>query len=822
MQIKTSATIALLTLSASMYSCKSDDIPAPDANEQYNREFIKQFGPFDPNHDWNMSTQVSITVSTPKSTEVKIYADVDNKTYLFGTFKGVSGTRTLSVDVPKGTNSLTVSACGIDIATAPGGSVNFNLSRSVYKGEISAKLCERTLWKAFEDDAITSYRTTLPEHDLNLGKVVDNFTISPRYNEFIIYPIFYQTSNNVTLGLYYRPDGTYDTSEFIKIPIYNHKTSLIDGDPDILTNQILQRSEAVEYVMIRPEDVSEQYSDFNKVDFTSLDFRLDYYEKNNGTEHDYLVYTIFPPGQWNPDNGPEGSYNFKFDKAANNYSDGDEGKYALAQRMDWKRPEGGCSYDTTTEHYYRSKGIHVTVPTDQQFGFYITESGGQTFFSEKQFNEFGGTDTSHFWQDFTGEKPSFADELVKQFIEEYEYSGTPHFGMYETTYIENGITRNRIVLGCEDWINGDYDLNDLIFFIDNVEAKELPPFITIDKSKDIPYEWIIACEDLGQTHDFDFNDVVFGVSSPVDDEDGNRTVDIRALAAGGTLPIYLLYNDNVIIPKGNSEGGEFHSWFKHASSSVVNAHSIRADGDVATITVSKDFSISCSTVAGDGNMGGFKVRVVNNGKTVSEVVSPNITKGESEAPQMICVTNDWCWPKEHVHISDAYPQFQEWCQNPTDTHWHKTVPTEGKTWTRYDIPTDDSSSGGGGSTQKFPLEQSAPTDLPWGDGKEIRYTISDELKKAIASATQIQINIGGGAWASCGISLNENATNTIGTANRTDHYITSIVLQDKEKLESLKNADCFYLSFYPKSGGTVKTSGITLNIKITEGSDATE
>ncbi len=133
------------------------------------------------------------------------------------------------------------------------------------------------------------------------------------------------------------------------------------------------------------------------------------------------------------------------------------------------------------------------------------------------------------------------------------------------------------------------DLNDMVFLIDNTDHVYDIPVVEIEDPDDPDpdpevWEWIIACEDLG-TNDFDFNDVVFSVSGAVTDaQTETKTVKVKALAAGGTLPVYLYYKDKQLMPDGEG-GAEFHAWFEgnHSSGTVINASGVRATGRTATV-----------------------------------------------------------------------------------------------------------------------------------------------------------------------------------------------------------------------------------------------
>lgn len=102
--------ITALSLSAMLTACSTKTDLAPDANEQYTRDFIRHFGSFDPGHDWNMATRASVEVNASTPTDYRVYAEIDGQRYLAGTFEGVEGTQTLSVDVPKGTQRVSAEA----------------------------------------------------------------------------------------------------------------------------------------------------------------------------------------------------------------------------------------------------------------------------------------------------------------------------------------------------------------------------------------------------------------------------------------------------------------------------------------------------------------------------------------------------------------------------------------------------------------------------------------------------------------------------------------------------------------------------------------
>lgn len=208
------------------------------------------------------------------------------------------------------------------------------------------------------------------------------------------------------------------------------------------------------------------------------------------------------------------------------------------------------------------------------------------------------------------------------------------------------------ILGFEDNIWGDKDMNDIVFFVagefeeDYTPEQEFPVVPPTINSQ----EWILACEDLGNTDDFDFNDIVFSVKHAA----GSNTAFVTPLAAGGTMPATICYN-------GQPIGQEIHEWFGTSTSTMVNTTNRKKHvAKTVEITVNDNFTMT-------SDMGGFTIEV-NNGTTV--VAAPSA----GAAPQMILVSNpNWSWPYERTSIVDAYEGFQEWAADASKNQdWYNT------------------------------------------------------------------------------------------------------------------------------------------------------
>lgn len=80
------------------------------SEELYTRNFIKDFGLIDPNQDWNLAKEATVTVNLGDALHksVKIYAKNQGKYYLVADLTDISGRLDVPVDVPKSTTDIMV------------------------------------------------------------------------------------------------------------------------------------------------------------------------------------------------------------------------------------------------------------------------------------------------------------------------------------------------------------------------------------------------------------------------------------------------------------------------------------------------------------------------------------------------------------------------------------------------------------------------------------------------------------------------------------------------------------------------------------------
>ena len=166
----------------------------------------------------------------------------------------------------------------------------------------------------------------------------------------------------------------------------------------------------------------------------------------------------------------------------------------------------------------------------------------------------------------------------------------------------------------------------------------------------------VMCEDLGNTYDFDFNDLVFDVYytyKGTEDSKSDIQAHITLQAVGGTLPIYI--GTNTTDPTK-----ELHyRMLGYASSSPIN---VAASNGVTHAPVS--FVMPATST--DPNDIDIIVLNPNGNKASTEIVLPKSGVGNL-APQKICVPADTRWLKESQQIEWGYKNFNAWVNNGRST-----------------------------------------------------------------------------------------------------------------------------------------------------------
>lgn len=667
--------VALLVGISTLSGCSNEPYEIT-REEQYARDFINTFGLIAPGHDWTAAQHSDVTVNTASPTTVKIYADFNGETYLFGKYDVEAGSTPLKFDIPKGATNYRLKANGRKLAFTPGQTVDLtngsrellNTGENTFAGvtvtveenphgrvlTLTADVMKQAINFLPEDpDGVTAWNQS------NIGKVTDNFRSTAK--EFYIFPEYWNTSGHSKniIGIYFEVEPETEGAEH--------------------------------FVMYAPENYS--------------------WTSDPIIEGDYWIMRV--PFFTNPSD-----FFTAYDNNGNVLSG------------------GGNSAEVSNAAYYESKGIHVIFDREITFGFYI-QQGNWIMYSESKLNEYvqkEDEDGNMEWR-----RPSYVATFK---------NGTD---------TENNDKR---YLCFEDWCYDNWDLNDMIFRVygfDNIAdgSMEKGKVYDInrpdeggnegegggnegggdntgdgddDNTTDKAFQWVVACEDLGGTDDYDFNDVVFGVEHV----SGEREVKITALAAGGTLETKLFYNEHEITggPKKDTavestefyqytEGSddtftEWHQWFgNYLHTSMINTSSFSGIGATVVLVLTesegKSFTMTNSAHSTE-NFGGFSVQVTNTEGT-KELSAPVVDEtgaiSEKSFPQMFVTTNNYKWPTERTpiyesHMGDTnqeakttvtfggkeykvYPNsFHDWVQNNSEG-FHAQAPTGNViTWRKAD------------------------------------------------------------------------------------------------------------------------------------------
>ena len=237
-----------------------------------------------------------------------------------------------------------------------------------------------------------------------------------------------------------------------------------------------------------------------------------------------------------------------------------------------------------------------------------------------------------------------------------------------------------VFLGVED--NNDYDINDFLFMLQGVK-EDLVPDVTPEDDPDVPVtqKWLVACEDLGGSLDYDFNDVVIGFEKKkVGTGDAAKDhLFLKPLAAGGTLPSVVGY-------EGYEGSGlkEIHQMLG-AVPSDGNYTQIYSKFDADEIDLGELGSTSIAEAIRK-----LSITVTNAGSAYE--ITAWDKDGVTKTPQMILLPGGWDWPTEGTCITEVYSNFPTWSQDAKKTDWTKKT---GAAFIENSWGADNDSSGSG-------------------------------------------------------------------------------------------------------------------------------
>lgn len=166
----------------------------------------------------------------------------------------------------------------------------------------------------------------------------------------------------------------------------------------------------------------------------------------------------------------------------------------------------------------------------------------------------------------------------------------------------------------------------------------------------------VMCEDLGNTFDFDFNDVVFdiyyhGFYNQTTNKNQTDAV-ITIQASGGTLPIYVGKEPSIA-----NGAYEAHHLLGNSSSTPVNVGGTKHE--IAIYRIEDVNSTNPNDLP-------IYVQEHSNNATSNITLLPTTGKGDKYAPQKFMIPNTTTqWLKERQQIEWGYELFDSWVGNDT-------------------------------------------------------------------------------------------------------------------------------------------------------------
>lgn len=227
-----------------------------------------------------------------------------------------------------------------------------------------------------------------------------------------------------------------------------------------------------------------------------------------------------------------------------------------------------------------------------------------------------------------------------------EFTGTASGRKYSGDYIAFDFGFNGEKLGVYDG-NGKVVERQPDGYYSNWILKISP---AVKDQEPSSYTRRVMCEDLGDTDDFDFNDLVFDVSFDKVAE-GNYTANVTVRAVGGTLPIYI----------GTDMNQELHAAMGADVKQPVNVGAPNGVETSQTVT---------RTIYGleEPNADLVPICVVRDGNKAT--LLPSTRELKSAAPTKICVPTTVKWMKERMDIqNNGYEKFGDYVGDRNVKFW---------------------------------------------------------------------------------------------------------------------------------------------------------
>ena len=626
--------VAMAASAIFMCSCSKNfdfSLQQETVTDEYAKGWENAFGEIDSNQDWNLATQRTVTVTVGETSEVNIYTKGLDKSYLLAK-STVSGTTDISFDARKDLAEVYVVAIAGDKrdvrtvnVTGETAAANFTSSatRAAMRADV-ASLPNRELVYALGYNLVRGQQTDAWARDyvdlINLGGYDETYNYSSWNSNIYASGMWATTKDQLA------PETGTAVDMTSLSDVKSGCAELYTATDDDIT-KLYPFTQNYKMVTAKAQEITLTGIFRNTAGNTALL----YYYTAPGATTDQLKsadkYVLIP----NTQNIVDKEYKLIYYDPNNNYAP----TYTFPENVE-------IHFALAINPSCMTKWVNWTNETGNIIANVMR--GGLISFSDEALN------TDMFQNANAAGKYGAWTSMASSAV--YKYNGVNIISFEDwggQFTVTNGVPQNTSGSNSIDW-------NDIAFAI-NAEFQTPPP--PVEEEQEEGESWIIACEDLGDTDDYDFNDVVFKVSHV----SGQKTATVTPLAAGGVLETWITHNSS------DEYIGETHQLLGAQASStgnypMINTSKITATGTPKTVTVGANFSIA-------ENMGGFGIIVKAKSGDANATVITAPTTGA--APQMICVPDSWAWPTERTKVQDAYSDFAKWSANSNNIEWYKNA-----------------------------------------------------------------------------------------------------------------------------------------------------
>ncbi|MDE6498175.1 MAG: DUF4842 domain-containing protein [Muribaculaceae bacterium] len=700
--MKKTLNLLMLLWLVALTACSADEPKTISATEDYNREFVREFGVPAAGHDFSMATTAGLKVSTLKGDHITVTAEIDGEEYLFADCYVPVGTTAIPVTIPRTVSQLKLATTRGERTVATNALVNLDEITTETSRLAAPQNADGNPYIAFKvSDLLKNFfekNKSAYHYDYPTSRVWYNFMFE-RAQTGYLFPIYWRKDK----------DGYSDYKVQFSVSEYGKNISVKSAD--IIFDETTDPNRM--FPGLRYSPVYDSVDDIPAMNLNSNFFC------NNNSQQE-----AFPKD---------------FDKLI-------------------------ISRGIRIEDYYDPTLTLSKNPWYIEVKYGFNEAGEYSMTSESPYRNVAFWNGNYY--DMPLKYLPFANYGALEFSATPKEDVYIYDEMNEQCRQSGKFTKlvNRaFIIGfntapTSTAFADDRDYGDVVFLWVGDDYKSSATSTTTTRG----YSWTIAAEDLGATDDWDFNDAVFKFTDQIKDLNTEnycsnyrlvecgprdaqpvRVITVKPHAAGGTMPLYITYTGKVgkdipKIPSGKSTsiskdesadimysdannalknlmtddyfqegtyivGKEIHSWLGSDSyTTMINTgeknQNIGAEGISFAIPVDTDLGLEAKIYDKDSQqyttgsllgstknktLCGFAVLVDrNNTIGINELSmhrADNIIMGEGTyvigkpdhengevAPQMILVAEfNWQWPRERVKISDAYPDFAAWLADPS-------------------------------------------------------------------------------------------------------------------------------------------------------------